>query len=681
MTTTRVFNIAAQPGIFRDWTLNSSPGWTFGEYTRFFEGRPKKIGGWTQIASIGLSPNNTPFSATGLEPNDANPSLLTIGNIRKILTYPVDGRYIVVIAADVLGVLEDISSTININEVLYPSGVFIGISDDSFILPIKFFPIRFQRYFVQDGDDTVDSAFVPGQYNWSLSIYGVSSGGQYNIPNIIPTVADSALASLALVAHAAPSLQNKDSTQDNYVFFALLSDMFDVTNEDNFVLDPCLTSFPTVISTKSQNVRYVFSPIMYPITQVPIGGVNAYDPNNPYAYPTPVTTEAIWATSEVYVSGGVQAVRPFLIAYSNNGLVRNCSSNAPSVWFNNGNVYYNQNPLLANDNNIDNYKVIRVATMRTGAQLSFMIWTTNTLSTATFCGAPGIFSYSTISFSSSIMSANSVIEHNGIFYWVGEDKFYQSNGATLDALPNQVNLNWFFDNLNHNQRGKVWTFKNPKFSEIWFVFPTLDSEEPNHAVIYNFLLQTWYDTPWNRTAGYFDPSYYRPILAGGFVPLDNKFLINLPEGVTSPMPWQVLLGENPIGPALWLHEIGLDEVTPIQSIPIEAFIESSNIGYTNGGVNIPAGQSTEGINSKTYIDRIEPDILGEGTNYISITARDYPLSIPIQLFYSSYNLPASYFAPNVQGRLLTVRFGCNALGSTFLLGKAIITSKPGDNRA
>ena len=966
MTDTKVFNIASQPGIYRDWTLNSSPGWTRGEYTRFFEGRPKKIGGWRQIGSIGLTPNNTPFSASGLEPDTGEPNLLTMGNIRKLLTYPVDGRYVVVVAADVLGVLEDVSPNINPNNVLFPSGLFIGLTDNNFVLPIKFYPIRFQRYFVQNGDTQTQVTFIPGEYSWCLSIYGVSSGGQTAIPNIQPNIAAAELSSLALVAQASPSLNNKSSTRENYVFFGLLSDIFNFDNEDNYVLDPCLTRFPELITSatlpanttwtsvtwgnnlfvavasggmiaatspdgitwtqrslgvsdtwvsvtygrgyfvaipssgtagvksldgitwtpftfspttstwsaiifgrglfvaitangtrvaasadsivwfpgvlptatnwsavasdgtgfiavsrtggyaaasldgitwvaqdlgvdlswvsitygagrfvalstigttavttlgglwtyggaitgvaavwsaitygnglfvavangastiavstygftwtlmtftpaaalvaivstgdddglfvaiatgstvaldiypaKSQNVKYVYSPWMYPITQQPVGGITVFDPSNPYVYPQTNDPQAIWATSEVYVSGGVQAVGPFLVAYSNNGLVRNCSSNSPNVWFNNGNVYYNQNPLLANDNNIDNYKVVKVATMRTGSQLSFMIWTTNTLSVASFCGAPGVFSYATISFSSSIMSAMSVIEHNGIFYWVGEDKFYQCDGNTLTAMPNNANLIWFFNNLTYSARAKTWAYKNPRYNEIWFVFPYAGSTEPNHAVVFDYVSQTWYDTPWNRTAGYFDQSFYRPILCGGSVALDSAFLTQLPDDIESPMPWQTLLGANPMGPAIWMHEIGVDEVSypspdnPLTQ-PIPAFIESGNVGYTNGGINSPVGQGTEGLNSKTFVARIESDIIGSGTNYVAVLGQDYPLSEQTQLFYSAFDLPASYFSPDVQGRLLTIRFGCNALDSTFWLGKAIVTAKPGDDRS
>lgn len=955
----KTFNISAQPGIYRDWTLNSSPGWTDGQYTRFFEGRPKKIGGWTQIAQLGLSPNNTPFSATGVEPLTYS-EIMTVGTIRKIYSYLVDNIYIVIVGADINNNYPDLSNSVNPSDVLYPSGLFIGITDDNLVLPLKFYPIRFQQYFVQNGDIQVPTTFMPGAYSWCISIYGVTSGGLNVVPNI-DNIADSAFNSLAVVAYASPSLQNKASTQDNYVFFGLLSDLFNFESPENYVLDPCLISFPdnnnwvayttatnqdwtagafgnnvfvfvatgdvdefnttvngidwqspgiplagnyntitfgsglfvtpasgtdsalvsfdgidwtevtlsvsdnwnlstygeglflllspttgatqlsvdgvnwvagttltvltytgltfgnqlfvavasgtnmlatsgngitwnyitlpsssswidvaygdgvyvvisqtssalysedgitwheislpvsltftaiafgnkqftiiasnsTIVVTSSdgliwamnemlpsaldwvavvygngidiaiaaetdtvavspalsENIKYVYSPIMYPLTQNPIDGISGYNPNNPYIFPVPNDPQAIYATSEIYVTGGVETVGPFLVAYSNNGLVRNSSSNAPGVWFNNGNVYYNQNPLLANDNNVDNYKVIKVGTIRTGANLSFLILTTNTVTVATFCGAPGIFSYATISFSSSIVSATSVVEHNNILYWVGEIAFFQCDGNVLNEIPNSVNKNWFFENLTYSNRAKTWSFKNPRFNEIWFVAPMFGSNEPNHAIVYNYVTNSWYDTPWNFSAGYYNMSYYRPLLCGQMLPVNTEFLTQPPEGIAFPMTWQIALGDNLTGPAIWIGETGVDQVTlgvnnPLTT-PIPAYITSNNIGWVSGGPNMNAVP----ITNKIVIQKIEPDIQGSGTNYISISAQDYPLSENSQLFYGSYTIGpgeyASYFAPNVQGRLMTVTFGCNSLNATFFYGKCIISAIEGDGR-
>lgn len=953
------FSIAGQPGIFRDWTLNSSPGWTDGQYTRFFENRPKKIGGWTQISGLGLSPNNTPFSATGAEPLNYE-EIMTVGTIRKIYSYLVDNIYIIIVGADINNNYPDLSSTINPDDVLYPSGLFIGITDDTLVLPLKFYPVRFQQYLIQNGAEQVPTTFIPGAYSWCISIYGVSTGGPNTVPNSL-NLADSAFNSLAVVAYASPSLKNKASTQDNYVFFALLSDMLNFNSPKNYVLDPCLASFPdnigwveytmatnqtwtsgaygnglfvfvaissisvfnisydgmnwqapgipltgsyytisfgsglfvtpafgtdsclisydglnwleetltisdnwtlsvfgearflllssttgntqlstdgvnwvagttltvytytglifgnglfitvaystnivaispdgimwsygslpvvstwidvvygdgiyiaisqssvaavsydgitwqsitlpislrfssidfgnnqfTIIANNStvvlnsyngldwsindmlpsarawidvvygnginvavatvtnivaissafsENIKYVYSPFMYPLTQYPIGGINGYNTNQPFDLPVPNDPQAIYATSEIYITGGVETIGPFLVAYSNNGLVRNSSSNDPGVWFNNGNTYFNQNPLLANDNNIDNYKVIKVGTIRTGANLSFLIITTNTVTIATFCGVPGIFSYATISFSSSIISAASVIEHNNIHYWVGEIAFFQCDGNTLSEIPNTANKNWFFDNLTYTDRAKTWSFKNPRFNEIWFVAPMFGSQEPNHAIIFNYVLNTWYDTPWNFSAGHFNMAYYRPLLCGQMLPIDTDFLVTPPDGISFPMTWQTVLGNNLSGPAIWIGETGVDQITlgvndPLIT-PIPAYITSGNIGWTSGGPN----SNVQPITNKILIQKIEPDIQGNGTNYISISARDYPLSEMSQLFYGSYTIGqgeyATYFSPNVQGRLMTITFGCNGINATFHYGECIISAIDGDAR-
>jgi hypothetical protein len=88
----------------------------------------------------------------------------------------------------------------------------------------------------------------------------------------------------------------------------------------------------------------------------------------------------------------------------------------------------------------------------------------------------------------------------------------------VKEVKNNFNQNYFFDNLNYNQRQKVWAQKVPRFGEIWWFFPSGDSEECNDAVIYNIREDVWYDAGGalgaRRTAGYFSQVFKYPINAG-----------------------------------------------------------------------------------------------------------------------------------------------------------------------
>jgi hypothetical protein len=135
--------------------------------------------------------------------------------------------------------------------------------------------------------------------------------------------------------------------------------------------------------------------------------------------------------------------------------------------------------------------------------------------TANFA-APTFWRYDIISSQTSIMSSSSVIEYDGIYYWCGVDRFLLYNGVVKE-IPNPMNQNWFFDNLNYSQRQKVWATKVPRFGEIWWFYPRGDSTECNDAIIYNVRENCWYDAGQaagvRRSAGYFSQVFAYPVEA------------------------------------------------------------------------------------------------------------------------------------------------------------------------
>lgn len=647
-------NINCQPGIHRDWTSNSSLGYTDGQHVRFFEGRPKKIGGWRLLSSLSsLTNNNTTYS---ISPQTSDLfGTLEVGEVRKILTYPIGNKYIVVIAADILNSISTITDKTS-SSYLVPSGLFIGETDSLFQESITFYPIRFENYLLFYKDGTITSerqGFLPNKYNWSISIYGVTSGGEgemFTLTN--PTGGGGNLGSLALVAHASYSLTDKNSPYNNYVYIATLSNLLDFSNKDNYAIDPFMSDRP------------LYAPMMFPLTQYPVGGVNATDPNNVFVLPTAKDKRATYCTSEVIVSGGVMPVGSFLFAFGNNGLVRNCAANNPAVWFNMSNQYYNNNPLTSNDNNIDNYKVYAIVPVRAGAGLSALAWTTNSLWLLQFTGGQGYFSYSNISNSVSCISANSIIEASGVYYWIGEDRIYSYAGA-VNSVPNLHNFNWFFSNLNYEQRTKIWSFKVPHFNEIWWVFPKGSSEECNHAIIYNVTEQTWYDTPCDRTAGYYDHSYFKPILAGKTISTDiNNTGAKIPIAAKG----------------IWVHEDGLCENINGNKTAYNTYVTTCDIGLLNGGV--AAGKANfQGLSNFTYIDRIFNDMYGSGNQYINVTVKQYPQEsgkITATIRYNMTDNNSDYISIGTQGRLVYLTFGCDEVDSDFYLGRPVVITSIGD---
>jgi hypothetical protein len=52
-------------------------------------------------------------------------------------------------------------------------------------------------------------------------------------------------------------------------------------------------------------------------------------------------------------------------------------------------------------------------------------------------------------------------------------------------MLNDINLNYFYDNVNYTQRQKVWGTKVPRYNEIWWFWPKGDATECTDVLIYN----------------------------------------------------------------------------------------------------------------------------------------------------------------------------------------------------
>lgn len=210
----------------------------------------------------------------------------------------------------------------------------------------------------------------------------------------------------------------------------------------------------------------------------------------------------------VSLTGGVVTLHPYTFVFGNDGYVAWSVPGDPTDYTGAG----------SGAANITSQKIVRGIALRGGPgnAPSGLFWSADSLIRVSFVGSTEIFQFDTISTQSSILSAQSVIEYDGIFYWVGTDRFLMFNGVVRE-VENNLNINFFFDNLNNQYRQKVFATKVPRFGEIWFCFPFGTSTEPNWAVVYNVRENTWYDTPLpegGRSAGSFATVFRKPLMAG-----------------------------------------------------------------------------------------------------------------------------------------------------------------------
>ena len=217
-------------------------------------------------------------------------------------------------------------------------------------------------------------------------------------------------------------------------------------------------------------------------------------------------TYTLTFNNNISVSGGVVALHPYVFVYGNDGLIKNCSSGNIEDWVSTD----------ANEVNVATGKIVQGLPVRGGSNApSGLFWSLDSLIRVSYnpttinVGTTAVtqfWRYDIITSQSSILSSQSVIEYDGIYYWCGVDRFLLYNGVVKE-IPNDMNQNYFFDNLNYAQRQKVWATKVPRYGEIWWFYPRGNATECTDAIIFNVREQCWYDAGQavgaRRSAGYF----------------------------------------------------------------------------------------------------------------------------------------------------------------------------------
>ena len=364
----------------------------------------------------------------------------------------------------------------------------------------------------------------------------------------------------------------------------------------------------------------------------------------------PITAGAVTMDNNISVSGGCCILNPYLFVYGNNGLIQNSEAGDFSYW--------NPSGSMANATNVAGSKIVKGMPLRGGSQSpAGLFWSLDSLIRVSFTGTAPYWKYDLLTCQTSIMSSSSIIEYDGIFYWAGVDRFMCYNG-TVQEIPNEENMNYFFDNLNYAQRQKVWCTKVPRWGEIWWFYPHGQSTECNNALIYNIREKHWYDSSVNadgscRSAGHFSEVFRNPIWA------DNT------------------LNSAGTGYSLWEHETGLNRVNLSQETAIDSFIETNPIGYNTGG---PGANAVVGDNNWIRLERFEPDFVQTGAMNLWVTGTSYADEADVTTGPYTWNPDTPKIDLREQRREMRLRFQSNVVGGDYLMGRCLLSADVGDVR-
>jgi hypothetical protein len=173
-----------------------------------------------------------------------------------------------------------------------------------------------------------------------------------------------------------------------------------------------------------------------------------------------------------------------------------------------------------------------------------LVFTDTHLFTLQFLGTADVFGLQEYADNISIMGPRATISANNITYWMGLDKFYMYDGRvkTLSCSLRE----YVFKDINFAQADQIICGTNEGFNEVWWFYPSGNSDWVDRYVIYNHLDQLWYYGQLGRTA-------WLDVASRNF-------------------PAAVYTNEAQDPGVLYTHEVGIDDA----GLPMASFIQSSD---------------------------------------------------------------------------------------------------------
>jgi hypothetical protein len=253
-----------------------------------------------------------------------------------------------------------------------------------------------------------------------------------------------------------------------------------------------------------------------------------------------------------------------------------------------------------------------------------------------YIGDPYTFGVQEVSSSVSIISHNAAVAVGDTVFWMGKNEFYSYDGAVIQ-IPCDVK-EYVFSNLNKRQQLKVYAGHSSSFSEVWWFYPSTNSNENDSYVVYNYEQRIWYYGLMPRTAW------------------ADRNVLGFPIAI------------SPDG-YVYYHENGLDDGSANPPVALAPHIESSVIDMGDG-------------DQFMFATRIIPDLTFRNSTNVAPTAtltlkaRNFPggayFASDIDPVTKTSTLPVEQFTNELfvrlRGRSMSLRIESNQTGTAWRLG-------------
>jgi len=261
-----------------------------------------------------------------------------------------------------------------------------------------------------------------------------------------------------------------------------------------------------------------------------------------------------------------------------------------------------------------------------------------------YVGPPFTFGINMISENTTVQSGASVLAIDDAVYWMGKNEFYAYNGG-IQKLPCSVR-DYVFSDFNFSQSEKVFAASNTAFSEIWWFYPSKDSQDLDRYVVFNYVQNIWYVGTLSRTAW------------------TDRGVNDLPIAASN-------------DGYLYTHENGFDDGSTNPPSPINSYIESSQVDIGEGDRFL-------------FVNRLIPDMTFRNstasgpTVEFTLKTRNAPggsfLQENSKVVEKSTSVPVEQFTQEVhvrlRGRSIAIKIENDTTGVGWRLGSPRIDIRP-----
>jgi len=139
-----------------------------------------------------------------------------------------------------------------------------------------------------------------------------------------------------------------------------------------------------------------------------------------------------------------------------------------------------------------------------------LIITDNDAHIATYQGPPFVYGFERVGTACGAASRKSLVAIDEGAFWMGRREFYMFDGSVAKEVPCEVS-DYVFDDINEDQITKVYAVHNSQFGEIWWFYPSANSNENDRYVSLDYKEGHWEIGTIERTAGIDNGVFRNPI--------------------------------------------------------------------------------------------------------------------------------------------------------------------------